>query len=258
MKVLVAGKGFIGKEIGEFLEAEGHRVKYLDREDADYEQDITQEFEIPEDFDVLVHCIGLAPGFYPAEQYRKVHVEGTENLLNAVDAKRVVFLSALGVGDSDHSFFTTKKRAEGLVRHVADEPVFVRPSTVYAEGNKLVEMIRGFSWTRIFPSIPAKTQPIKRKDLVEVVAQSVEGEAEGVLNAAGPEKMRLGELASKVYAEEGRRCLEIPVPLLLQSLSLHIFSFLPPPFEPENVKLLKQDNVTDDNHAEELTEIERI
>lgn len=258
MKILVAGKGFIGKEVGEYLEAEGHKVKYLDRENADYEQDITQEFEIPGSFDVLVHSIGLAPGFYTKKKYREVHVEGTENLLNAVDAERVVYLSALGVGEVDHSFFETKEQAEGLVRHVADEPVFVRPSTVYAEGNQLLEIIRSLSWTRMFPSIPAITQPIKRKNLVEVVAKGVEGEADGVVNAAGPEKMRMSELASKIYAEEGRRCFELPVPLFVQSLALHILSFLPPPFEPENIKLLEQQNVTDENHAEELTELERI
>ena len=258
MKVLVAGKGFIGESVGDYLKAEGHEVKYLDREDANYEQDITQEFQVPEEFDVLVHSIGLAPGFYTEEKYRAVHVEGTENLLNAVYAERVVYISALGVGEVDHSFFRTKERAEGLVRHVADEPVFVRPSTVYAEGNQLLEMIRSFSWTRIFPSIPAMTQPIKRKNLVEVVAKCVEGEAEGVVNSAGPEKMTIAELASQIYSEEGRRCFEFPAPVFLQSLALNLFSFLPPPFEPENAELLKQQNVTDENHAEELTELERV
>lgn len=258
MKVLVAGKGFIGEAVGDFLKADGHEVKYLDREDADYEQDITQEFEVPEKFDVLVHSIGLAPGFYTKQQYQEVHVEGTENLLNAVEAERVVYLSALGVGEVEHSFFDTKERAEGLVRHVADEPVFVRPSTVYAPGNQLLEMIRGFSWTRMFPSIPAMTQPIKRENLVEVVVKCVEGEAEGVVNAAGPEKMTMVELASKVYAEEGRKCFEVPVPLYVQDIALKLFSFLPPPFEPENIKLLRQKNVTEDNHAEEITELERI
>lgn len=258
MKVLVAGKGFIGEKAGEFLEAEEHDVKYLDRSSADFEQDITKEFEIPDSFDVLVHTIGLAPGFYTEEQYREIHVEGTENLLNAVNADRVVYLSALGAGEVEHSFFKTKERAEGLVRHVAEEPVFIRPSTVYGKGNRLLELIRGFSWTRMFPSLPVRTQPIRRDDLVEVIARCVEGEADGVVNAAGPEKMSMPELASHIYAEQGRKCFEVPVPFFVQSLSLRALSFLPPPFQRENVALLKQENVTEDNHADELVELRKI
>ncbi|MFB6144377.1 MAG: NAD-dependent epimerase/dehydratase family protein [Candidatus Nanohaloarchaea archaeon] len=258
MKVLVAGKGFIGSEVGKRLEEHGHEVKYLDVDDADYEQDITREFEVPESFDVLVHSVGLAPGFYTREKYREVHVDGTENLLNAVDAERVVYLSALGVGEVDHSFFSTKERAEGLVRHVAEEPVFVRPSTVYGEGNRLLELMRKLSWTRLFPSLHVETQPILREDLVEVVVKSVEGEAEGVVNAAGPEKMKISGLASKIYAEQGRKCFVFPAPLILQRLTLRLLSFLPPPFEPENVALLSHNNSTDDNHAAKLVELSSI
>lgn len=258
MKVLVAGKGFIGGKAGEYLEAEGHDVKYLDRSKADFQQDVTEEFEISESFDVLVHTIGLAPGFYTEEQYRKIHVEGTENLLNAVDADRIVYLSALGTGEVNHSFFKTKERAEGLVRHVAEEPVFIRPSTVYGEGNRLLELIRSFSWTRMFPSLPVETQPICRDDLVKVIARCVEGEADGVVNAAGPEKMTMPELASHVYAEEGRRCFEVPVPFFVQSLALKTLSFLPPPFQRENIELLRQSNVTDENHADDIVELRRI
>jgi uncharacterized protein YbjT (DUF2867 family) len=258
MKVLVAGKGFIGSEVGKALESRGHSVKYLDRDDAHFEQDITKEFEVPGEFDVLVHAIGLAPGFYTAETYRRVHVEGTENLVNAVDADRIVFLSALGVGEVEHSFFDTKKQAEGIVRHAAEEPVFVRPSTVYAEGNLLLEMIRDYSWTRVFPSIKARTQPIKRENLVEVICECVEGEAEGIVNAAGPEKMTMSELAEKLYALDGRRCFTVPAPLMVQKLFLNLLSFLPPPFERENAKLLDQDNVTDENHAAELTDLDSI
>lgn len=257
-KVLIAGKGFIGSAVGESLKSEGFEVKFLDRSDADFEQDITQEFELGEEFDVLVHCIGLAPGFNTREDYREIHVKGTENLLNAVDAERVVFLSALGVGEVPHSFFQTKSQAEDIIRHVADQPVFIRPSTVYGSGNRLLELIKDLSVTRLFPRISVNTQPIHREDLVEVVAKSVRGDAEGIVNAAGPEKMPMYSLAQKLYGLKGRRCLVVPFPLSLQKLSLKLFSFLPPPFEKENTELLEQDNTTDENHAAELVDLQTI
>ncbi|WP_414836622.1 SDR family oxidoreductase [Candidatus Nanohalococcus occultus] len=130
-KVLIAGKGFIGTRIGEKL---GGEVKYLSLNSGDYQIDITEEFEIEEEFDVLIHTVGLEPGTKSKEAYEAVHVDGTRKLLDGVKADKVVYISALGVGKIDHPYMYTKAKAEELVKQ-EERWTIVRPSIVYGDEN---------------------------------------------------------------------------------------------------------------------------
>ncbi|QGA80861.1 NAD-dependent epimerase/dehydratase family protein [Candidatus Nanohalobium constans] len=257
MKILVAGTGFIGSKLVERLEQE-HRVKTLDRNTGDYQQDITKDFKIEEEFDVVFHTIGLAPGMNSEEAYRQVHVKGTENLLNAVKSDKIIYISALKAGEIPHSFFQTKKQAEKLVKNDGRDYTILRPSTVYGEGNKLMEMIRTAAPLRVFPNIKTETQPIHIDDLTEILAKSTEEFDGETLEAAGPEKMNVAEMARKIYAEEGFKCLLLPAPRFLQETGLKILPFSGP-FSRENIYLLRQQNTVENNDAarilESLTEI---
>ena len=252
MKVLVAGRGFIGKKIVERLRGE-HEVKTLDRSaEATFQQDITEKFDIDEEFDILIHTIGLAPGMYSSSKYEKVHVKGTENLLEAVKADKTIFMSALGVGKIDHSFFTTKKRAEDLITNKSEKYTILRPSTVYGPGNKLLELIRKAAPTMTFPKIKTKTQPIHIEDLVSITEKSLNNFDNQILELGGPEKMTVGEMAKKIYRERGFPCILIPAPLFLQKTGLKILSPLPGPFNRENIQLLEHQNTTEVNDAEKI------
>lgn len=257
MEILIAGKGFIGQTLGERLK-DNHEVSYLDLEGADYSFDITRDFSIEESFDVLVHAIGLPPGFASQEQYQQVHVEGTRNLADAVEAEVGVFFSALGAGEVDHSFFRTKREAERIFDEKFDETVILRPSTVYGKGNKLLDSIRKLSITRLFPDIRTFTQPIRIEDLSAMAEVLIEQRETGTFTAAGPEKFTLGELACRIYSEEGRRCFLVPYPRSLLELELRLLSFLQPPFQEENIELLRHENVADENDAEMFVDLSGI
>jgi len=258
MKILVAGKGFIGSRAGELLEEEDHEIKYLDRNNADYEYDVTERFEIEEEFDVLVHTIGLAPGFFSAKEYYQIHIGGTRNLLKAVNAAKIVYLSALGVGEVDHSFFRTKREAERIIQKSETDHTILRPSTVYGEGNKLLELMKKTAFTRLFPSIKTEMQPIHREDLVKVVSGVVEEFNNETLDIAGKKKISLGELAKYIYSEKGYNCYLVPTPQFLIESSLILLRFLPPPFQKENVKILRGSNTTEENAAEEIVDLKNI
>lgn len=250
MKILIAGEGFIGSKIFEGLEEE-HEVKTLGRTDADYEFDITDEFEIEEEFDVVFHTIGLAPGMESRMKYEDVHVDGTRNLVKGVNTDKIVYLSALGVGEAEHSFFQTKKIAEDVVKDSDMDYTIVRPSTVYGNGNKLLEMIRKAAPLRLFPDIKTKTQPIHMDDLKEILVRSVSEFDNQTLELGGPEEMTVGEMARKIYAEEGSSCILIPVSNFLQETSLKLVP-LSGPFSSENISLLRQQNTVEENDAKEI------
>lgn len=252
MKILVAGRGFIGKKIVESLR-DKHKVKTLDRSsDATFQQDITEEFSINEEFDVVFHTIGLAPGMYSEKEYRTLHVEGTKNLIEAVKSKKIVYISALKTGEIDHSFFKTKKEAEKPVKNSGRDYTIVRPSTVYGKGNKLLDLMRKTAPTMIFPDLKTETQPIHINDLGKILSETVKEYNEEILEIRGPEKMTVGELAEKIYRDEGFPCLLIPLPEIIQKTSLKLLDPLPGPFNRENIELLKHQNTTNSGDAEKI------
>lgn len=251
MKILIAGNGFIGRNIAEKLR-EDNIVKTLDRKNATYQQDITQEFSLDEDFDVLIHTIGLAPGMNSENAYREVHVKGTRNLLEAADFEKIIFVSALKAGEIDHSFFRTKKETEEMIEESGSEYTILRPSTVYGEGNKLLDLMRKAAPSRVFPNIRTETQPIHIDDLVEITSRSLERFEGEKLELGGPEKMTVGELARRIYRQEGYSCVLVPIPEIVQKAGLTLLDPLPGPFNRENIALLKHQNTTDRNDTEEI------
>ena len=253
MKYLVIGKGFIGSKLGEKLDGE---VKYLDRTTGDYRKDVTEEFEIEEEFDAVYHTVGLAPGFATEKQYRKVHVKGTENILEAVNTDKIIYVSAMNP-EINHPFFQTKKEAEKLIKESRLDYTIVRPSTVIGEGNKLLELIKKFSVTRMFPEIPTMMQPIRLEDLTDAMTKLATDRDNETLNMGGPEKMKVSEMAKRLYREQGRSCYILPIPEEVIKLNIKAFSFLGPPFNRENVELIGAENMTEENHAPQLTQLEK-
>lgn len=256
MKVLVAGDGFIGSNITEKLRNEGHEVKILDRSKGDFQYDITEEFSIDEGFDLLIHSIGLPPGFNSEEEYNAVMVEGTKNLLEAVKAEKVIYISALRAGQIDHPFFKSKRRSEEVIRDSGISYTILRPSTVIGEGNKLLQIIRNTAPTRVFPDINSRTQPILIEDLTDLVIKSLDSYDEEILNAGGPKKYPVGEMARKIYREQGYSCFLIPFPLAIVKFALEL-EVLPAPFFEENKVLLEAENTTDDNDVAEILELSK-
>lgn len=253
MKYLVIGKGFIGSALGNRLEGE---VKYLDRSTGKYQQDVTEEFEIEEEFDVVYHTVGLAPGFATRKQYEKVHIQGTENILNAVKTDKIIYISALNP-KLDHPFFQTKKKAEELIRESDIKHTILRPSTVIGEGNKLLETIRDTSFLRVFPKVTTRMQPISIEDLIDCMIYVKDKRDNETLNLAGPEKMTVSEMAEKLYAQEGRDCGIIPLPEGFLAAFIKTFGYVNmPPLIRDNHTLMGADNTTDENHTPQLTQME--
>lgn len=252
MDVLIAGNGFIGSRLGDQLKDKGHDVTYLDRTDGDHMLDITRKFSIEKEFDVVYHAIGLSPGFYGEKEYSEVHVKGTKNLVECVEADKFIYISALGTDNVDHSYFRSKKKAEDIIRESGYEYTIVRPSTVIGDGNRLLDMIRDISFTRIFPDLPTEMQPIEVEKLVEILFNCLDDYNSETLEVAGEESVTLGELAKRIYREEGYSCTLVPMPVFVTKAGLLGLRFLPPPFLTENRKLLKMKNTLEshENDAE--------
>ena len=149
MKVLVTGvTGFIGRRLRKYLEDKGVAVYGISRSKAEglencyqisvVEREKLVDFVKAEGFDAVIHLAALTKRRYgniPKEEYFKVNVEGTKNVLEAAEqvGARVVFASTSGVYTSaKHPYFESKRAAEKLCEeHGA---TIARIFNVYGEG----------------------------------------------------------------------------------------------------------------------------
>ena len=93
-------------------------------------------------------------------------------------------------------------------------------------------------------------QPVFAGDVAEAIAKAVDGEAKpgAIYELGGPDVRTFKELMEFVLATIERRRLLVPVPFGLMKLQATFLQFLPkPPITPDQVELLKRDNVVSDD-----------
>jgi nucleoside-diphosphate-sugar epimerase len=128
MRVLIVGCGYVGLPLGAELARQGREVFGLRRSrEASPElaaagirplvADITEPADLaklPPQFDWVVNCVSASGG--GAEAFRRVHVQGTRNLvewLSAAAPKKFVYTSSTGVyGQDDGSLVTESAPTE--------------------------------------------------------------------------------------------------------------------------------------------------
>jgi nucleoside-diphosphate-sugar epimerase len=122
--VLITGAtGFLGSHVADHLAARGDRLRALTRPSADLAHlkslnaeilpgdlaDVADIGRAVEGANVVVHCAAKVGDWGPAEDYRRVNVEGLRHLLDAVKGKplhRFVHVSSLGVYEARHHYGT--------------------------------------------------------------------------------------------------------------------------------------------------------
>ncbi|MGA9432292.1 MAG: complex I NDUFA9 subunit family protein, partial [Xanthobacteraceae bacterium] len=94
-----------------------------------------------------------------------------------------------------------------------------------------------------------RMQPVFAGDVGEAVAKAVDGDLRpgAIYELGGPGLRSFKELMEFVLATTQRRRLLVPVPVGLLKLQAMVLQFLPkPPITPDQVELLKADNVVSD------------
>ncbi|HXW25970.1 MAG TPA: hypothetical protein VEK73_14600, partial [Xanthobacteraceae bacterium] len=89
-------------------------------------------------------------------------------------------------------------------------------------------------------------QPAFVGDVAEAIARAVDGEAQAgtTYELGGPEVKTFRQLMEFVLATTGRRRLLVPLPFPLARLQAAFLQYLPkPPLTPDQVELLRSDNV---------------
>jgi NADH dehydrogenase len=208
------------------------------------------------DADIVVNLVGILFE-RGAQGFDAVQIDGAEAVALAAKAAgaRLVHASAIGADENSPSHYARSK-AEGERRVLAAQPetTIFRPSIVFGPEDEFFNRFAALA--RIAPALPlpggghTRFQPVFVGNVAEAVAKAVDGEtkAGAIYELGGPDVRSFKDLMEFTLATIQRRRLLVPVPFPLMKLQAAFLQFLPkPPLTPDQVELLKFDNVVSDD-----------
>lgn len=177
--------------------------------------------------EAVAHCAGINREI-GSQTYRRVHVEGTQNVVEAARAagvKRIALISFLRARpDCGSGYHESKWAAEEIVRQSGLPFTILKPGVIYGKGDHMIDHL-----TRAFLTFPVFGLVGFRDTLVRPVAvQDVARILEAALTAGrldrktvsvlGPEVMTLREAVERVAEVVGKRPRMIRLPLTFHYL----------------------------------------
>ena len=179
------------------MAAAGHSVRALVREGSEDKLSVTEGVEVHhgditdaaslvgalEGCDAVIHLVGIIREF-PGRgvTFKKMHVEGTENVLEAAEEQgvsRYLHMSSNGTRErSNTGYHRTKWQAEESVRNSNLEWTIFRPSLIFAQGSEFVHMLSEV--IRRLPVVPVigdgqyRMQPVALKEVASTFVKALE------------------------------------------------------------------------------------
>ena len=244
MKIAITGgTGFVGHHLAERLVAEGHEAILLDRQ-PDLKRldgakfvvaDLSNVQQLSESFagcDCVAHCAGINREI-GQQSFRRVHIEGTRNVIEAAKAsgvRKIVLMSFLRARPNCASaYHESKWIAEELVRNSGLDYTVFKSGIVYGRGDHLLDHISHALHT--FPlfvtvGFEEKTvRPLAVEDLVHVmraalIDRRLKNQTVAVL---GPEELYLSEAVKRVSQVLGKTPLMVPMPVWFHRILAQLF-----------------------------------
>ena len=264
------GSGFLGRHVVRALANRGYRIRVAVRrpELTGYLQPLGRVGQIhavqanvraPQsieaalrDADVVINLVGIL--FERGRQrFDAVQAEGAGAVAQAAHAAGapLVHVSAIGADENSVSDYArTKASGERLVLAAQPRAIIVRPSIIFGPEDDFFNRFGALA--TIAPALPlpggghTRFQPVFAGDVAEGIAKAVDGEAKPgtVYEFGGPDVRTFKELMEFTLATIERRRFLAPVPFAILKLQAALLQFLPkPPLTPDQVELLKSDNV---------------
>jgi NADH dehydrogenase len=277
LETLVAvfgGSGFLGRHVVRALAKRGYRVRVAVRrpELAGHLQPMGRVGQIhavqanlryPEsvkaatrDADVVINLVGIL--FERGRQrFDAVMTAGAQTVAQAAKAVAapLIHVSAIGADENSNSHYArAKAQAERLVLSAQDRAIIVRPSIIFGPEDDFFNRFAALA--RMSPALPlvgggrTRMQPVFAGDVAQAIAKAVDGDLRpgATYELGGPDVRTFKELMQFVLATTQRRRALIPVPFALMKLQALVLQFLPgPPITPDQVELLKRDNIVSEH-----------
>jgi NADH dehydrogenase len=172
-------------------------------------------------------------------------------LAREAGVERFVHISAIGAEPRSPSIYArTKAAGEAAIRDAFPTATILRPAVVFGPEDQFFNRLAAMAM--ISPVIPligggeTRFQPVYVGDVAEAAVRVIDDSttAGRIYELGGPKIYTLRELTELLLAEIHRKRLLVSLPFGLASLQARFLSLLPePPLTPDQVELLKRDNV---------------
>ena len=189
-----------------------------------------------------------------AQRFERVHHLGPARLARVAreaGVQRFIHVSAIGADPrSPSAYARTKAAGEEAVRDAFPTATILRPSIVFGPEDQFFNRFAAVA--TISPVLPligggeTRFQPVYVGDVADAAVRCIDDHATAgrTYELGGPQVYTFRALIELLLAEMRRKRLLIEVPFALASLQARLMAILPsPPLTPDQVELLKRDNV---------------
>jgi uncharacterized protein YbjT (DUF2867 family) len=267
---IFGGSGFLGREVTRALAEHRYRLRIAVRHPylTGYVQPLGRLGEIDvvranvcsprsvtaavRDAAVVINLVGIL--FEDGEQqFDAVHAEGAGTVAHAAAqvGARLIHVSAIGADpNSPARYAQSKARGEAAVLAEMPGGTIFRPSIMFGPDddffNRFAAMARMLPFLPLIGGGDTLFQPVFVGDVAAAIAKAVDGQTRPGITyeLGGPDVRTFKELMEFVLSTIERRRLLVPIPFAIAALQASVLQLLPrPPITPDQVELLKRDNV---------------
>lgn len=245
MRIAITGAmGFVGSHLATRLESEMHELVLIARrawKDARKDDarvvisDLSDVNVLAESFNgcnVVAHCAGINREI-GSQTYKRVHVEGTRNVVEAAKTagvEKIVLMSFLRARPQCGSpYHESKWEAEEIVRNSGLDYTVIKAGVVYGRGDHMLDHLSHALHT--FPvfglvGLEEKSiRPLAIEDLVHVMRAALVDRRmkRQTIALLGPEEIYLSEAVRRVAEVVGKQPLMIRLPIFCHQLMASVF-----------------------------------
>ena len=164
-----------------------------------------------------------------------------------------VQISAIGADATSASAYArSKAEGENAVLAACPQAHILRPSIVVGPEDDFFN--RFATMAQLAPALPliggglTRYQPVGVFDVAQAVAACLEGAPSGIYELGGPQIYSFRELMELMLEKIGKTRLLVPLPFAAAKMLSQVTRFLPnPPLTPDQVILLRSDNIVGQN-----------
>jgi uncharacterized protein YbjT (DUF2867 family) len=250
MRIAVTGgTGFIGSHLAQRLTVDGYEVVLLGRKDPHegsiiaaarikfVPADLSDASALAEAFagcNAVAHCAGINREI-GRQTYRRVHVEGTANVVEAAQragVQKILLMSFLRARpDCGSVYHESKWAAEEIVRNSGLDYTAIKAGMVYGRGDHMLDHLSHALHTfPVFAMVGLKEKlirPLAVEDLVKVLrAALVEGRlSRRTLAVTGAEELYLSVAVRRVARTTGKSVRLVRAPVWVHYLLARLFEW---------------------------------